>query len=83
MFGVPYASPNICGFYRGTSFTADEENLCVRSFQMAFVTPFAVYNTNGTDINKLSVLSQLAIRYNLEARLALVMYQRTELYKIS
>ena len=83
MYGVPFASPNLCGFYRGSDFTQDEEYLCVRSFQLAVVSPFAVYNTNGTDMNRLSVFSQRAIANNLEARMALLMYQRTELYKIS
>ena len=54
MFGIPYASPNICGYTRGSTFTTDQEELCIRSFQLAVVSPFAVYNTNGADIYALS-----------------------------
>lgn len=74
MFGIPYASPNVCGYFRNATFTPEQENLCIRSFQLAFVTPFAVYNTNGSDITSMSPKGRLAVRYNLEARMSLIMY---------
>lgn len=49
---------------------------------MGFVTPFAVYNSNSVDIDKLSEAGQRQVQSNLEARLSFVMYTRTELYKI-
>lgn len=84
MFGIPYASPNVCGYFRSDDFSqGDLENLCVRSFQLAFVTPWAVYNTNATnEISALSEAGRRQVRANLEARLSFVMYTRTELYKI-
>lgn len=54
MFGMPYTSHNVCGYTRGSAFSAEMESLCVRSFQIAVVSPFAVYNTNGADISSLS-----------------------------
>ena len=54
MFGVPYASPNICGYdWEGKLSVADEE-LCVRSFQLAFVSPLAIFNTNGPFLQDMS-----------------------------
>lgn len=83
MFGIPYASPNVCGYYRDATFTPEQQNLCVRSFQLALVSPFAVYNTNGPDISSLSPELINAVHNNLNARMSLVMYARSELYKIS
>ena len=75
MFGIPFASPNICGYNRAAdAFDAPTENLCIRSFQLAVVSPFAVYNTNGAELSALSPSGQLAVKHNLDARMSLLMY---------
>jgi alpha-glucosidase (family GH31 glycosyl hydrolase) len=49
MFGMPITGHNICGFTRDDSFPSTKE-LCVRSYQLAFVTPLAVYNSDAIDL---------------------------------
>ena len=47
MFGVPYASPNFCGYGWPLVPTVEQEKLCMRSFQISFISPLAVMNTDG------------------------------------
>ena len=84
MFGMPLTSHCICGYTRDDTFPSTKE-LCIRSYQLAFVTPLAVYNSDSADLYPYTDDKQVAaaVTSNLKARLALMTYQRTELYKIS
>ena len=39
LFGIPYVSPNLCGYE-----ISDDMELCIRSMQLSIVTPLAIIN---------------------------------------
>lgn len=79
MFGIPYVSPDLCNMEE-VNFDAE---LCARSFQLSVVSPIAI----KADISKslfddtTKVLTS-SIATSLKIRNMLLVYQRTELYKL-
>lgn len=52
MFGIPYVSPNICGF--NTFNLASTPTACLKSYQTAFISPIAIsYNDHDPLTNQL------------------------------
>jgi len=84
MFGMPITGHNVCGYQRDDT-QAETRELCVRSYQLALVTPLAVYNSDSKNLVPYPDDKETAtyVASNLKARLSLLTYQRTELYKIS
>jgi alpha-glucosidase (family GH31 glycosyl hydrolase) len=49
MFGIPISGHNICGYKRGDDSQPATRELCTRSYQLAFVTALAIYNSGDTN----------------------------------
>ena len=85
MFGIPYVTPNICGF--NTYNSAATPNACLKTFQLAFISPLAVaYNDHDpltTQIINGNLLLGEQVSSLLYQRLNYITYTRSELYKIS
>jgi alpha-D-xyloside xylohydrolase len=81
MFGIPNVGTNLCGYY-----DTDDQELCARYFEIAIVSPLAVFNkANSTIPSKPFGLDEeyMSIAYSaLQQRLSLMIYMRTNLYLI-